>query len=564
MKGENTPIGFFDKNTIKGNIYGIKEFKVNQYITLRLEDNSTNIYVNGKLFNQCKYLLLNISKDNIEDCDEYKSIDEAAEFLDNSLELSSVSQITPFEEFFGHCSNLQTWYEYGYDTRLLHSDLAFPLLKKLAKVGDLLALRAFKEEIATRFESGFPPTILFLVKGHYLSYLHHDELTVLLENIDFSTLEKYSSTDFFQLLMEFEELGVHKAKLYYKEEIRKLFEKYDLYMIGEFLHEDLFTILNNEEFGDFSVDFIEKVGNFRDHKSYFEVIEALFYELHRRSFFSDKNPYIEKIITSFFSQITVESHTEWSEIIFGMLDHFRDLMLYPMFLSELLVVFNKLDRYKRGVILRHILWRIKDSEIVYKQFGLLFQMLEVVLADITEIETAYDAGYMYSDLLLSLDKTPFLREVCDALREKLVYILNNLNLESQYATGRLVESLLSSILSIVDNFTRSCLYDQLKAHSIYNKFKDFILIRKYLEFDTYSLKQFMEDHGAASVDLDTALSLQDYLYFLAESIINTALKIAHHLGEKRISIRIMELVIALVSLDKIFSAELSSKNDLYI
>ena len=39
---------------------GIKEFKVNDYITLKLEDGKTIIYVKGKRFDQCKYLLLNI------------------------------------------------------------------------------------------------------------------------------------------------------------------------------------------------------------------------------------------------------------------------------------------------------------------------------------------------------------------------------------------------------------------------------------------------------------------------------------------------------------------------
>ena len=32
----------------------MKEFKVNDYITLKLEDDKTSIYVNGMLFQQCK------------------------------------------------------------------------------------------------------------------------------------------------------------------------------------------------------------------------------------------------------------------------------------------------------------------------------------------------------------------------------------------------------------------------------------------------------------------------------------------------------------------------------
>jgi len=33
-----------------------KEFKINRKLTVKLENNRTNIYVDGKLFNQCKYL----------------------------------------------------------------------------------------------------------------------------------------------------------------------------------------------------------------------------------------------------------------------------------------------------------------------------------------------------------------------------------------------------------------------------------------------------------------------------------------------------------------------------
>lgn len=36
----------------------MREFKVNEYITLKLEGGKTNIYVKGQLFNQCKFYCL--------------------------------------------------------------------------------------------------------------------------------------------------------------------------------------------------------------------------------------------------------------------------------------------------------------------------------------------------------------------------------------------------------------------------------------------------------------------------------------------------------------------------
>lgn len=63
-----------------------------------------------------------------------------------------------------------------YDTKLLHRNIAFPLLKKLTDVGDPLAKKVFKEEIAKRIDSRFNPTITFLVEEGYLDYLSSDYL----------------------------------------------------------------------------------------------------------------------------------------------------------------------------------------------------------------------------------------------------------------------------------------------------------------------------------------------------------------------------------------------------
>ncbi|GAG33309.1 unnamed protein product, partial [marine sediment metagenome] len=112
------------------------EFKVNKYLELKLESAKTNLYVGGKLFNQCKFLLLNIPEDGVRDYDEIESIDEAAEELDSSMEPGRLKKhyLSPDTEFWGHCSNLQAWYENDYDTRMLHRNLAFTLLKALVKV----------------------------------------------------------------------------------------------------------------------------------------------------------------------------------------------------------------------------------------------------------------------------------------------------------------------------------------------------------------------------------------------------------------------------------------------
>jgi hypothetical protein len=169
-----------------------QEFEVNEFLTVRLEEPfdpratryQTVIYIGGRYFRQCKFLLLDIPVDKVSSFDEIDSIDEAAERLDKSQEPIEGYEpnIPPEVEFWGHCSNLQVWYENDYDTRLLHSNLAFPLLKQLTDAGDPLAKRVFKEEIAKRLARGYMPVIEYLQQEEYLQYLTHEDLiTALLE-----------------------------------------------------------------------------------------------------------------------------------------------------------------------------------------------------------------------------------------------------------------------------------------------------------------------------------------------------------------------------------------------
>ncbi|TFG12356.1 MAG: GTP-binding protein [Promethearchaeota archaeon] len=159
------------------------EFKVNKYLVLKLENRRTNIYVNRKLFNQCKFLLLNIPVDKTHELNDIDSIDEAAEKLDSSMERGGEYQnkLTPETEFWGHCSNLQAWYENGYDTRIIHRNLAFPLLKALFEAGDPQSRKVFKEEIAVRLESGYPSVVIYIINQGYLKFLSHRELKTILD-----------------------------------------------------------------------------------------------------------------------------------------------------------------------------------------------------------------------------------------------------------------------------------------------------------------------------------------------------------------------------------------------
>jgi len=175
------------------------EFKVKEYISLKLENKKTFIYINGQRFRQCIRLMLQIPKMEIDDYDNINSIDEAAEHYktlhENKVVEGGVYSITSEQEFWGHCSNLQVWAENDYDTRLLHSNLAFPLLKKLSEVGDNLAKRVLKEEIAMRFEEGGINVKTYLFMDGYLDYLDIDIIARFKKELKEEVIMKYEEGD---------------------------------------------------------------------------------------------------------------------------------------------------------------------------------------------------------------------------------------------------------------------------------------------------------------------------------------------------------------------------------
>ncbi len=159
----------------------MSEFKINDFITLRLENNHTNIYIKGQLFNQCKTLILNIPVENLDDFETIESIDDVEEKLSKNKYQAQEVSIPPETEFWGHCSNLQTWAELDYDTRILHRNISFPLLKRLVDAGDPKAKRVFKDEIAYRFLSNNELVQIYLLKAGLLEYLTKEEIGNLIQ-----------------------------------------------------------------------------------------------------------------------------------------------------------------------------------------------------------------------------------------------------------------------------------------------------------------------------------------------------------------------------------------------
>ncbi|MFX1324407.1 MAG: hypothetical protein ACFE8N_05590 [Promethearchaeota archaeon] len=240
-------------------------FSVNDYLELRLEDDKTNIYVNNELLFQCKYLLLNLPFNERRELEDGKNLNDIIERLDKSLELLSGKDfyITPEVQFWGHCSNLQTWFENKYSSSLIHRNLGFPLLKKLTEAGDYLAKKVFKEEIAKNFENGNINTVQFIAYNGYLDYLNKTELDYVFNYSEKNIIKELicqlqdymiSALDNFRQINNLLDLVCFIDLNYYQKFLIKIFKKFPTKFQLQFARFCLLH-LNYKEFRDYKIPY---------------------------------------------------------------------------------------------------------------------------------------------------------------------------------------------------------------------------------------------------------------------------------------------------------------------
>lgn len=236
--------------------------KINNFISVRLEGRETTIYIRDSPFKQCKGLVLSIPVKDIDSFNEINSIDEAAELYSKKYEFNQhnvwndglipledfrddKAQFTPEQEFWVHSSNLQTWVEHNYDTRLLHSNLAFPLLQELVKAGDLKAVKAFKDEVAKRLSSGYYSTVVYLIEQDYLENFNSEEIQTLFEKFDYNLLLKNAKD--LLLFRKLIKVGAPNAKKVYINNLREILSSDNQSEISTLLWNKCFDALRLEE-----------------------------------------------------------------------------------------------------------------------------------------------------------------------------------------------------------------------------------------------------------------------------------------------------------------------------
>lgn len=160
-----------------------REFKVNEYLTVKFKRGGPHIYVKDKLFHSCSNELVLMLNFPVEDKKQYSSIDGFVEATGIASIRDDWPSGFPYNvdkrtEFWGCCSNLQAWAENDYNPNLLFSQLAFPLLQILTDAGDHVAKKAYKKEIVKRMLRT-PP----IITTKELGYLDEEERIQILTRV---------------------------------------------------------------------------------------------------------------------------------------------------------------------------------------------------------------------------------------------------------------------------------------------------------------------------------------------------------------------------------------------
>jgi hypothetical protein len=126
-------------------------------------DGKPFIFVNGKPFNHCMFLAVTITTEEASGID---SINELIDIQDSRKMEGATGREFGLDDdqiLQAHASNLQAWVENDYDTRLLHHNLSFPLLKELARSMDKKAIEVLKYEMMERLKSQHEGVMITLI-----------------------------------------------------------------------------------------------------------------------------------------------------------------------------------------------------------------------------------------------------------------------------------------------------------------------------------------------------------------------------------------------------------------
>ena len=160
-------------------------YELNENIVLKLILDKTLIFVCGDLFITCQKTIIALAPTEFKDYDDFYEIDDIIDYYreeetkNKEWKEQGVS-ISPEEEFWVHCSNMQAWVDSGYNSRVLSKSVSFPILIELSKREYSQFTAFLKEDLVQRIQSGSYNAIEYFMQEDFYRFFTQDEFFELL------------------------------------------------------------------------------------------------------------------------------------------------------------------------------------------------------------------------------------------------------------------------------------------------------------------------------------------------------------------------------------------------
>ncbi len=139
---------------------------INEHMDMRWHEGKPRIFIDDKPFMHCAFLV--VAVDTADPANEQATVDDLAA-RPGARRLEGRDAMTEYgltkdDVLWGFYSSIVGWVESGYNTQVIHTNLAFPLLRELARVGDPKAKRVLKGEIHDRLLSRSAGTVVTIIE----------------------------------------------------------------------------------------------------------------------------------------------------------------------------------------------------------------------------------------------------------------------------------------------------------------------------------------------------------------------------------------------------------------
>ncbi|MBD3216063.1 MAG: hypothetical protein GF311_25850 [Candidatus Lokiarchaeota archaeon] len=386
-----------------------------------MEDGEIMIYIKRAPFIACKSVLLSIPKIDLEEFGDLSSIDKIIEHYEE-LKLRqdlTVPALDPYEEFIAHCSNLQAWAEHDYDTRLLHSNLSFQLLKRLVKEGDPKAKQRYADEVAFRFTEGDPKIQLLLLREGYFEPLTREQKETLYETF-------------------YEDLVTER---YPVEEMIKYMGYYDMELSLPKSYFTKFMVIVNKSFHKcMKTGYMEeRIPNFLD--DFFDKDLALF----ENKIFSDFCQNLLSFMNRTDGQYTVKDAL--GRIIQNGIDkdNYKELIKFSLQNTK-----NLNEFYAIRILMDAAYYLTKHRKWTIAEDQWLNEIVHTIIAKFELIETVFDSLTLFADFLQKIFPTPLFSRFAETISNTLHSLVSKLDVNTHPAKC-VLSDLKEALLPIEDS-----------------------------------------------------------------------------------------------------------------